>query len=223
MRTSEGHNQDPLPADAQETNTQRLLHESLVRPRNYYLPYFSPRPPWSRSDPSVGQQYHILGWPSRLHSLIPTKGPFRGERCLERSHAAAPGCECRMAHPGRKSERLESELCARLTKRRTKREIEENSWEARKASRVEKWSVVKARNPTRGEPASEATWANCEVISSLRFWLLSLPALSAPAIGPKRGKLQGAVRKYKGHERSVSTGWWYNLEGLRGTVTSFLV
>ena len=34
--TSEGHNQDPLLTDARETNTQRLLHGSLVRPRNMY-------------------------------------------------------------------------------------------------------------------------------------------------------------------------------------------
>ena len=36
VRTSEGHNQDPLPTDTRETSTQRLLHGSLVHPRNTY-------------------------------------------------------------------------------------------------------------------------------------------------------------------------------------------
>ena len=179
VRTPEGHNQDPLPTDARDKHP--TLTPWVFCTSQQYPPYFSPRPPCPRSDPSVGQSY-ILGWPSRPRPLIPTKGPFQGERYLERSHTAT-----RIACPERKSERLEGR-CERLAERRTKREIEENSWEARKASRVEKRGVVEVRirNPTRGEPASEA------IANAVQGDLILVPpqiaqSVSASVVGPKRG------------------------------------
>ena len=68
---------------------------------------------------------------------------------------------------------------------------EENSWEARKVSRVEKRSVVEVWNPTRGEPASEAI-ANYEVISSLCFWL--------PSWSEMRQIIVSCKKIYKGHD-----------------------
>jgi len=58
------------------------------------------------------------------------------------SRTATLGCERRTTHHERKSERL-GEYSARLTEGRAKLGSKDNSWEARKASRAEKESVVK--------------------------------------------------------------------------------
>ena len=110
----------------------------------------------------------------------------------------------------------------RLTERRTKREVEENSWEARKASRVEKWSIVKVRNLTRGEPASEAI-ANHEVISSPCFRLpsLSYVTASAPALS-SRSEMRRVARKYIRGMSVYRYPLVDDIEGLCGTATNFL-